>query len=280
MRLYGALLALILAGSACRAQSAEDRFSADMLARLRAALPGTTLTIKPGDPFALKTEGGSWREGEINFGRIYGYCQTAAAEACETAKADFVRRLPKTVPAGPAPADLRLIVRDRQYWNYLQGLPQSKDGDFAVGEPLGADLYVILAADSPDTIALVGQRGLKELHMSRDEAWALALRQTKAALPALPTPAQFAKGPVMYEGHDYGASLLVDRAGWARLAGEMGPDLFVTVVSDKFVFVGTMPDGPRLDAFKQTVADDCTQQERCVSPNIYRFRNGNWAIAR
>ena len=44
--------------------------------------------------------------------------------------------------------------------------------------------------------------------------------------------------------------------------------------------VGPMPDGPSLEAFRETVDEDCRAQPRCVSPNIYRFRGGRWVIAR
>ena len=68
-------------------------------------------------------------------------------------------------------------------------------------------------------------------------------------------------------------------SSWRGIAAEAGPDLFVTAVSDHFVFVGSMPDGARLEAFKQTVREDCAAQQRCVSPNIYCFRDGRWMIA-
>ncbi|WP_298195094.1 hypothetical protein [Novosphingobium sp.] len=40
-----------------------------------------------------------------------------------------------------------------------------------------------------------------------------------------------------------------------------------------------MPDGAKLDGFAETVRKDCAEQERCISPHIYRFRNGQWRIA-
>ena len=58
------------------------------------------------------------------------------------------------------------------------------------------------------------------------------------------------------------------------------PALSVTAVSYRFVLVCTLPSGPKLEDLRQTVREDCDAQPRCVSPNIYRFRDGQWVIAR
>jgi hypothetical protein len=280
MRGIFALLALILAASACSARSPEERFSADLLGRFRAARPGAAISAKPGDPLLLLVaKGGGWEEGQISLSRIYGYCARATATECETVKAEFVRKLPGKAPAGIAPSRLRLVIRNRHYWDYFQTLPP-KDGGMAFAEPIGADLYAFLAADSPDAIMLVGKEELDRLKLGRAEAWALALRQTLGALPPLPTAALLARHVVVYQDQAYLASLLLDRDGWARLAAKVGPDLFVTVVSDQYVFIAKRPDGPSMDEFKKGVAQDCAEQERCLSPNVYRFRNGGLTIAR
>jgi transcriptional regulator with XRE-family HTH domain len=64
-----------------------------------------------------------------------------------------------------------------------------------------------------------------------------------------------------------------------KIAALVGPDLFVPVVFDGFVFVAALPDGPALEDFAATVSKDCAEQERCISPHIYRFRNGQCRIA-
>jgi hypothetical protein len=274
-----ALLALVLMASSCRAQAPQELFSADMLARLRAARPGAAIAATRGEPLMLLTGEGGWQEGYVSLGRLYAYCRRAKPGNCERAKADFVRKVSKPPPA-ITPASLRLVLRERRYWDYFRTRPESRDGAMPVAERLGADLYVFLASDSPDAIAMVDEKALAALKLSRAEAWALALRQTQATLPALPTAAQLAESVVVYEGQRYLASLMLDREGWARLAAEAGPDLFVTAVSDEYVLVARRADGAGMDLFKQSVAEDCARQERCLSPNVYRFRSGGWAIAR
>lgn len=225
-------------------------------------------------------QGGEWDDAQFNLHRIYGYCQNATAEDCEAAKREFVEKVSKK-PAKLTSGSLRLIVRDQQYLDYLKSIKSDdpQKYEFAVYEQIGDDLYALLASDSPDQIAVVGDRGLKELGLTREQAWSIAYKQTLAILPKIPVPDQLKKSAVAYQDQEYLGSLLVDRAAWSKLAEKVGSELFVTVVSDSFVFAGWMPDGPDLEKFKQTVRDDCATQQRCISPNVYRFRHGRWAVS-
>lgn len=271
-------LALWLALSACEAQAqSQTEFVAEMRDRIAAEVDdeaGTSVNAE--DPLTLDyvTEDG---EGEIYLHRIWQYCRTNPAEDCEMVKAEFVAKITAPRP-GVAAAALRLIVRDSQYLDYVKS--QRNDiGDPAgvVYRQIGSDLFAILAADAPNTISLVTEDMLAEdLALDRQEAWEQAEQQTAAILPSLPEPDQFAGTAVAFEEYDYLGSLLVDLDAWARISREVGPDLFMTVVSDNFVFVGEFRDGPGFDKFRQGVAEDCERQQRCISPNVYRFRDGRW----
>lgn len=120
---------------------------------------------------------------------------------------------------------------------------------------------------------------LAPLGLTLPQAWAMALRQMKVILPPLPSPATLAEDAVAYEEQDYLPALLIDRQAWGELALQVGPDLFVTLVSDHYVMVGTLADGPPLEKFRESVRQDCAEQERCITAEIYRFRNGKWVIA-
>src|SRR5690606_9417433 len=102
---------------------------------------------------------------------------------------------------------------------------------------------------------------------------------TKEILPPLPSSKQLRESAIAYEDEEYLTSLLVDLSAWEEIAREVGPDMFITAVSDQFVLVATMPAGKNLEDFRRTVADDCAAQERCISPDIYRFREGKWVVA-
>lgn len=283
MRLLAAALVLLMfttvSGCKAQAQPSEAEFAAAMIPRLQAALPDAELASDPDDPLAIKLD--KWNDMEdaqINLHRIYGYCLNATAQDCETVSAEFIEKITYRPPP-PEAKDLRVIVRDSQYWAYVEETFAAK-GTLPPHRRIGEDLYAILAFDSPETITLAQGDDLKEMGLEGDAAWVLAQRQTAAILPPLPDGAAVKKQGVAFQDFEYLPSMLVDSAGWDRLARQVGPDLFVTAVSDGFVFVGLMPAGPGLDEFRKTVQEDCNAQPRCISPNIYRWRNGRWVIAR
>lgn len=269
---------LVATSPACAAADKDaDAFAAEMRGRLAAQIAGATVAPDPDDALSAKVEGGEREEATVNFHRIFNYCQTASAEDCAASKQEFVEKISRK-PSAITKESLRLIVRDAQYLNYIRST--EKGIKLAYTEKIGEDLFAILASDSPDTIALVGDQGLKDVAMTRDQAWSVAAAQTRSILPPIPTAAQLKTDPMAYQEFELLGSLLIDLPAWEKLSEEVGPDLFVTVVSDDFVFVATMPDSPELDAFKRTVADDCQSQQRCISPNLYRFRNGQWVVSR
>jgi hypothetical protein len=272
-------LALFIAAPAMA--ESEKAYQADMLARLHKAVPTATFTPQTDDPFAITITHGpdQMKEGTINLHRIFSYCQNAPKADCTAAKEEFVATLTAPVPV-ETKADLRVIVRDKEYRDYSLGLFAKEPGRAPLTRQIGDDLFEILAFDTPETIRLAGPEDLKKYTMSIEEAWALGEAQTAKIISPPPSPEDITKGTVSLEGPAYVASALVQKSAWESLAKSVGPDLFMTVVSDHFVFVGITPDGPNFDARAKAVKDDCKEQQRCVSPHIYRWRDGMWKIAR
>lgn len=275
-----ALAALGLAvPAACSAAPTEAEFTRDMLARFKAADSSRAFRISSKEVLVIETgHAGSADEGVINLHRIFSYCQNASAADCETTKNEFASKTLAGPPKAEAAA-LRVIVRDQQYLDYALGL--WKDGKRHVfHRPLGADLHALLAVDGAETIALATPDNLEALGLDEARAWAVAMTQTKAVLPRIPEDTLAAHQPVAFEEYEYLGSLLADLETWKIIAEKAGPDLFVTVTSDGFVFAAFMPDGPDLDAFAKVVIDDCSSAPRCISSHIYRFRDGAWVIAK
>lgn len=241
-------------------------------------MPGTELRVAADDVLAIQMKlDGDWEGAIINTHRIYGFCRVASREDCDAAADEFAANLDLRPPE-PAAADLRVIVRDQEYLDYLlQAGPD--DNHRPPYRQIGEDLFAIVAFDSPKTIALALRWQLRKLGIDDEAAWQLATTQTKAILPPLPSGASLAEQAVAFQEYEYLPSLLADTDAWSAIARDAGPNMFVTAVSDSFVFVGSLPDGPDLDGFKQTVLEDCQAQQRCISPNVYRFRDGLWEIA-
>jgi len=276
--LIATLVGCCLTPVASLAAPSQNAFQREMIQRIAKAT-GSKVEASGDDWQQLNVDrGGPDKNMFINVGRIWSYCQNASAKECDEAKARFVRALTETPPPARR-EDLRLIVRDQVYVDYVRSVATADKPYAAAIRQIGDDLYAILAVDSPETIALANPETLTKLGLSEAEAWDIADRQTRAKLPPLPAPDALVKGPTALADYDYLGSLLTQRDVFAKIAAVVGPNLIVTVVSDHFVFVATMPDGPDLEGFAETVRKDCKEQERCISPHIYRFRDGLWRIA-
>ena len=271
------MLGALLAGCA-PALADEARFRADMIEQFRKTYP--EVEFAPGEEnLQVTAKGGAWDGGVINLHRIFLFCQNAKAEDCNAVRGEFVDMIAEKPPALTAQS-LRIIVRDQNYIDYVKQLEATSGERMAVRRPIGEDLFAILASDAANTIAMVGDKGLAELGMAEAAAWEAGWRQTQAILPAIPEPEKFRGQAMAFESEEYLASLTADLETWKKVAAVAGPDMMKTVVSDQFVFVGPMEDGPNLVRFRQSVEEDCRAQPRCVSPSIYRFRDGRWVVAR
>lgn len=275
IRPFIALVALSFAGVS-NAASTEDSFTDEMLARLQSTMPGKTLH-KSDEPLVITSpETEESDEAFYNLHRIYLYCQNAPAEDCETQKQDYVTKLAKPLPKASKEA-LRIIVRDEDYVDYLRNaIAADSRTEY---RQIGDGLYALIALDSPAAISVPDTETLKEMGLTQEEAWSLATEQTKAILPRISLDALKNRQPLAFENFEYLPAMLADTDWWASVVPQLSPDLFVTAVSDQFVFIAFMPDGPDMDNFKQTVQDDCRTQARCITPFVYRFRNGGWAVA-
>lgn len=255
----------------------EQAFTAGMLARLRTALPGAELRIVPGEPLTIRKGKDDAEDGGLFYlNRIYEFCRNNNAEECEKVKADYVRKLTAPPPVA-AQANLRVIVRDRQYLDYVLSIMKTPDTQ-PLYRQIGDDLFALLAIDSPEATSIANRATLSRLKLDEGTAWTLALRQTRDVLPPFPAARLARHQPVLFQDYEYLASLLAFADEWNAAAPTAGPDMFVTAVSDNLVFVGFLPHGPQLDKFRASVAADCKAQPRCITPNVYRLRDGRWVI--
>ena len=281
--LLGLLAALLLAAPLSAQAKSPESFSQEMIALLRKSDPGGRYTIDPEDPLHVvgqRTKGDEKpAEFHIYFDRIYAFCTKNPGPDCDAERTAFVRAMSTPFPDNGAKA-IRVIVRDQEYVDAATGY-KDKDGQpMALAQPLGGGLHMLLALDSPDAIAIIGAGRLKELELDQTAAWTLGTIQTRSILPPLPKAADLKQSWIVFEGREYYGSLLVDLAAWQRISDEVGPDLFVTVTSDQLVVVGTIKDGDGLDKLAEATAQDCAAASRCISPHVYRFRDGEWVVAK
>ena len=280
LRRVGLVAAALLLVACAEAPLSERAFAEDAIERMAAQQPEMTFTISPDDPLQIDAEGHpEFNELTINLHRVFAYCETASAQDCETELAQFVSAI-SLERSPPTAANLRVIVRDAEYWTHVLGTFPESDG-IPMHRRIGEDLYAILAFDSPQQIALALPEDIADLDIEPDAAWAKAVAQTQATIPPVPVAeaGRLSEGLAAFEGEEYVGGMMLDIDGWAKVAATAGPDMVVTVTSDRFVVAGIVPSGPELERLRVLAGEDCTAAPRCISPNVYRLREGRWVIA-
>jgi hypothetical protein len=270
-------MALML-GASGEAATGESRFARAMLERLRVAERETEMRISASDPLVIEMKlDGRWGDAEINLHRLHAFCEEASAEDCDAVLANFVARATAEPPETVA-ANLRLVVRQQDYLDQLREM-QPADAQ-PIYRQIGDDLYALLAFAGPSGVLMAIPQQLGDLQLGEQAAWDLAGEQTRAMLPRLPRPIDIVRSPMAMGEGDLLTSLLADTDAWRDIAEEVGPDLVVAATTDEFVLVAALPpDYRRMREFKRAVREDCAAAERCISPNLYRFREGRWVIA-
>lgn len=276
-----AAIALASASAAAQDQTGHhspSSFAEETVARFEALVPQATFSSDPLDPLQVSvTDHPEWGEATLNLHRLYGYCQTVELEVCRSEIERLMIALTAKVE-DPDASDLRIIIRDAQYWAYTEQIAK-ETGSLPVHRKIGDDLYAILALDGAQTIRVAVPADLEAFGLSQTVAWERAAEQTGLVIPPLPLGRDFAGGLLGFEGDEYTGTMLLYLPQWAEIAARAGPDLVVSITSDQLVIAGVMPEGERLEEFKTLVAQDCAAAARCISPHVYRFRDGQWAIA-
>ncbi len=278
---------IAIAGAACFAALATPAASQDtletrefaeaMVDRLQDAVPEGSFELEPGEPLQINVANTPRFEvGTVNLHRIYGFCLEAPRKECDRQISNLVQMVMEEERA-PGPENLRIIVRDAEYWGYIvETIPTE---DLPQHQKIGEDLYAILAVDYPRTIAVGVSGVMDDIGVTADAAWERAAENTRDAIPQLPNGSTLADNWSAFEGTEYISSVMFDVNAWAPIAEAAGPDLFITVTSDQFVLAGILPAGDQFDELKQAVLEDCNAAARCISPHVYRYRDGMWVIA-
>lgn len=267
----------LMIASTSQAATSEREFAAGMLERLRVAAPDLETRVSVADLLVIEMKHeGKWGVARLNLHRLHAFCARATAEDCEAVLDNFVRRTIAPLPE-PEILNLRVVVRNQLYLDHL--LETQPEDARPLYRQIGEDLFAMLAFAFPNGVGIASPEQLQALGLEEAAAWTLASDQTRAILPELPLDLDLARYPVSFQEYDFLPSLLADLGAWPPLAEKAGPDLFAAAVSDLSVWIGVMPDGPRFEGFKQAVRAECAEWERCISPNVYRFRDGRWVIA-
>lgn len=271
----------VIASDASAREIDPKAFSAETIKIAGKLLPGMKITAALDDPLKLTVKGrGPKDEWTIYLDRVLRYCMQASPSDCNSMRKDFITKI-----SAPAPQttmrSLRFVVRPNDYAAAIRAQLGPDDPEMAaMMRPIGDGLTMIIVTDAKDTIGYITPKELDDLGLTPQQAWDLALPHTRSVIPPIPTASAVKAQWQVYNGGDYLGSMLGLTEDWVELAQAVGPDLFVTVVADQLVVVGILPDGPQLDRLAADAAADCNAAPRCISPHVYRFREGRWIIAK
>jgi hypothetical protein len=265
-------MALMVAANG-QAATGERAFAEQMIERMRAAGSTLDLRVSERDPLIIEMSyDGAEESDDFDLHTFYKICAETSPEYCDRFLDSMVSLATITPPALVAD-NLRVVVRQRDYLDRLAAARRP------LSRQIGDDLFALLAFTSADLVVFANREHLRALGLDAAAAWQLAGKQTRAELPELPVDVDLAKQVIGYEDYDLLPSLLADTEGWRGIARKAGPDLFATATSDVSVWVGVMPAGPRFEEFKRVVRSECEALDECISPHVYRFRDGRWVIA-
>ncbi len=270
-------MALMVAASG-QAATGEREFAVGLLDRLQSVMPDIELRISPDDPLVIEMKGRrGWGESALDLRPVRAVCSRITAEECRAFLDDYVAAA-SSGPPEPVVENLRIVVRQTAYLASLkERLPRDEQ---PLPRQIGDDLFALLAFVDVDGVAIATAGQIRALGQDEAAIWQLAGEQTRTMLPPLPKPIDIVRDYVAIENGDLLSSVLADTEAWQAIADEVGPDLAVAATTDQFVFVGALPvDHRGMLRFKRAVRADCAKVQQCISPNVYRFRDGRWVIA-
>jgi hypothetical protein len=271
------LSALFLLSSPATARSTEAEFTHQIADRLRAALPGHAVETTS-EPMQLRIVA-TPEPFTVNFGRVFNYCQTAAAQDCAASIDRFIAGTSESVLHPPSPitrAQLRLLVRNVEY---CDAISQGDSGPLRgpILRPFVPGLCTLLMADLPTTMHSVSEEQLRPLNLTPEAAWALAERQTLAQLPRPEQLEGLHDAFAALTGYDYMTSLLLNTEGWRAAAAAQG-ELVVAVPDSSSMIVVRRANIADLARFRALVREQMNAAERGVSPNLYHWTAAGWAL--
>jgi hypothetical protein len=272
--------ALLFLGFASASSAAEwptqDSLTRDMAARIRQALPNHEVQIT--GPLTLRLTRSGGEGSNVNLDRVWRVCQSEDAAACQGSITNFVGAANELVSNSDfTRAQLRVMVRSEQYCVEIQRI-YSERQQAAQTRSLPGALCVVLVADAPNTMRVLSDGDLAGLSLAAGEAWSTAERQTLANLPS-PASLTFENGLAVVAEREYVPSLILASEGWRSLAAAHG-DVLMAVPKDGVLIVLRASETGDLSRLRQVVAEEFTNGERGISPNLYRWTENGWAVAR
>ena len=258
--------------------SDPDAFTAYVADRVRKIAPGMpvkitgSLSLDIGDSDNLNT---------LYLARLLSACQHNPDTSPEMVD-DFVTKMVGVARASETPVtrdSLRIVVRPKIYLKQENDVLRSRAAT-PVTAPLAGDLIVLGASDLPTAIKMIDSREVALLHLSNDEAIALAKDNMRAELKSMLRKAsrEAVPGVNAIMGDSYESSLLAFPELWARLAKKVGGNLLVAAPGADVVLFSNGDSADAVATFRDAIQAALAHAERPVSENIFRWSAEGWIV--
>jgi hypothetical protein len=182
-----------------------------------------------------------------------------------------------TATAPVALTDLRVVVRPSVYVAQIREAAVRAGGQ-PVAAPLVGDLWVVGAADTPDTIRLLNTNLLTPTGLSPEEAMDRGRKNMRAQMRKLLKPAAEQPRGVIggLTGDPYMSSLMAFPELWAKVADAMGGNLIVAAPATDVVLFSDGSASGAAAALAAAARQVMAQAERPFSADVFRWSSGGW----
>lgn len=206
------------------------------------------------------------------------------AKTSPTNRPEIVRRYVKALVASapyagalagqPDPNNIVAVIRDDLFLQQFAKLGAEKMNQI-VSEKLVADLNVLYAIDSQDSIAYLTETNRLALHLELPALRSLALANLKRLVPKVNRKGEGPVFMVVADGN-YESSLLLAEKLWDDQATEVQGDIVAAVPSrDVLMFTGSAST-EGLRELRVAAANLHAKGSRAVSTTLIVRRNGRW----
>lgn len=277
-----ALCVLLLPGMACARQNAERRFSEQVAAVLRPALPRTAVVTVTEDLQLVVTGEGDNRH-ELNLDNVWRECR-GEFEGCPSVDR-FVRMAVQAHAdddATPGREKVRALVKDGEWVRDVSARiaagPRGEDNALVM-RPLLGDLWVVYAFDLPDGIQMMSRASLKALGLDEERVHALAVANLDALgdIPHRPHEEEPAVR-VVHVGDSYDASRLLVLPRWAAPARSVRGSLVAVAPTRDFVFFTGSADAAALARMKELAHRAMAEEGHPLAATLLRWTPEGWVL--
>jgi hypothetical protein len=220
---------------------------------------------------------------QANLDRIFAFCR-ADASGCAREVDHYAKGIAQVLKRQTTPLNpnsLRVVVRTTEYIEAAQA-SFGPSGPILQTRPLADGLVAVAVLDTPRATRPLNERDLKALHLSQDELFNLAGKNTVAALPPMGKSARPAAiGQIgSFTGDLYEVGRVAIHSQCAELARAQRGTLLIAIPTTDTVLYISEDTPVAIDALRTLASNMMTRAPNPLAPAILRWTRDRWEVVR